>query len=71
MLRTLISCAVLGLLGPASALVARDAPGTNENFGLYAYGDSIGGLSLFYAGGMKALVSIGINCGLIVQQARP
>lgn len=49
----LIPYAILGLLGPVSALIARDAPEANEKFGLYAYGDSIGGLSLFYAGGEK------------------
>lgn len=50
-----ISVAALGLLGSASALATRDAPDVNEEFGLYAYGDSIGGLSLFYAEGSKVL----------------
>jgi hypothetical protein len=31
--------------------VPRAAPGVDESFGLYAYGDSVGGLSLFYADG--------------------
>jgi hypothetical protein len=46
-----ISFAALSLLGSASALATRDAPDVNEEFGLYAYGASIGGLSLFYAEG--------------------
>lgn len=46
-----ITLAALGLIGSASALATRDAPDVNEEFGLYAYGDSIGGLSLFYAEG--------------------
>jgi hypothetical protein len=57
MLRSFVFCAVLGLLGSASAgaLAARDAPEVNEAFGLYAYGDSVSGLSLFYAGGPEDL----------------
>ncbi|KAF4765683.1 hypothetical protein HAV15_003369 [Penicillium sp. str.  len=31
--------------------VARRAPSTGEQFGLYAYGEAVGGLSLFYADG--------------------
>ena len=50
---SLISYAALGFLSFASALVARDAPQVNQKFGLYAYGDAIGGLPLFYAGGVK------------------
>ncbi|KAJ5596448.1 hypothetical protein N7450_002906 [Penicillium hetheringtonii] len=51
----LVSYAGLGFLSFASALVARDSPEVNEKFGLYAYGDAVGGLSLFYAGG-KAMI---------------
>lgn len=68
---SLASFAALGLLGSASALVTRDAPGANEKFGLYAYGDAIGGLSLFYAGGANLLTLKKIECILRVIQARP
>ncbi|KAJ5388160.1 hypothetical protein N7509_010701 [Penicillium cosmopolitanum] len=52
-----ITLAALGLIGSASALATRDAPDVNEEFGLYAYGDSIGGLSLFYAEVTRASAS--------------
>ncbi|OOQ81989.1 putative cytochrome p450 protein [Penicillium brasilianum] len=46
---------MLCLLASASGFVPRAAPGVGESFGLFAYGDSIGGLSIFYADG-KAFV---------------
>ncbi|KAJ5141155.1 uncharacterized protein N7443_010874 [Penicillium atrosanguineum] len=39
----------LGASASASALISRSAPAANEKFGLYAYGENLGGLSLFYA----------------------
>jgi hypothetical protein len=51
MLGPFVSGAMLCLLASASSFVPRAAPGVDESFGLYAYGDSVGGLSLFYADG--------------------
>jgi hypothetical protein len=51
MLRHLISDAMLCLLASASGFVPRAAPGVDEGFGLCAYGESVGGLSLFCADG--------------------
>ncbi|KAJ5869655.1 hypothetical protein N7455_004596 [Penicillium solitum] len=52
MLRFLVSCTMLCLGASAYApAVARRAPSTGEQFGLYAYGEAVGGLSLFYADG--------------------
>lgn len=52
MLRFLVSCTMLCLGASAYApQVARRAPSTGEQFGLYAYGEAVGGLSLFYADG--------------------
>lgn len=52
MFRLLVSCTMLCLGASAYApTVARRAPDTGEQFGLYAYGESVGGLSLFYADG--------------------
>ncbi|KAJ5804532.1 uncharacterized protein N7518_000835 [Penicillium psychrosexuale] len=45
----------LGASVYASDFASRSTPGVGEEFGLYAYGDSIGGLSLFYGDG-KALI---------------
>ncbi|KAJ5167972.1 uncharacterized protein N7482_003566 [Penicillium canariense] len=55
MLRHLIPGAILCLLASAYGFVPRAAPEVDKNFGLYAYGDSVGGLSLFYADG-KAFI---------------
>jgi hypothetical protein len=55
MLRHLVSGAILCLLASASGFVPRAAPGVDESFGLYAYGESVGGLSLFYADGIVFL----------------
>ena len=41
----------LGASASASDFASRSTPGVGEEFGLYAYGDSIGGLSLFYGDG--------------------
>ena len=41
----------LGASAYASDFASRSTPGVGEEFGLYAYGDSIGGLSLFYGDG--------------------
>jgi hypothetical protein len=51
MLGHLVSGVMLCLLASASGFVPRAAPGVGESFGLYAYGESLGGLSLFYADG--------------------
>ncbi|KAJ5492115.1 hypothetical protein LT330_005046 [Penicillium expansum] len=45
----------LGASAYASAVVPRTPPSAGEKFGLYAYGESFGGLSLFYGDG-KALI---------------
>lgn len=45
-------CVMISLVNGAFPLVTRDAPDVNEDFNLYAYGESVGGLSLFYASGM-------------------
>ncbi|KAJ6139785.1 hypothetical protein N7471_006271 [Penicillium samsonianum] len=45
----------LGASAYASQVVSRSPPGAGEKFGLYAYGGSVGGLSLFYGDG-KALI---------------
>ncbi|KAJ5670732.1 uncharacterized protein N7477_006095 [Penicillium maclennaniae] len=42
----------LGACASASAFVSRSTPAANEKFGLYAYGENVGGLSLFYANGL-------------------
>ncbi|KAJ5413086.1 hypothetical protein N7465_005391 [Penicillium sp. CMV-2018d] len=56
MFRFLVSCTMLCLGASAYApTVARRAPGTGEQFGLYAYGESVGGLSLFYADGQAQI----------------
>lgn len=41
----------LGASAYASAVVPRTPPSAGEKFGLYAYGESFGGLSLFYGDG--------------------
>lgn len=52
MLRFLVSYTILCLGASAyTPTVARRAPSSGEKFGLYAYGESVGGLSLFYADG--------------------
>ncbi|KAJ5502248.1 hypothetical protein N7463_005122 [Penicillium fimorum] len=45
----------LGASAYAARIVSRSGPSTGEQFGLYAYGESVGGLSLFYGDG-KALI---------------
>lgn len=40
-----------GTFASASAFAPRSAPEVNEKFVLYAYGESVGGLSIFYADG--------------------
>ncbi|KAJ5674191.1 hypothetical protein N7462_009630 [Penicillium macrosclerotiorum] len=54
MARHLFSGALLCLLASASGFVPRSAPDVDESFGLYAYGDTIGGLQIFYADVGKA-----------------
>jgi hypothetical protein len=58
MLRRFIPGAMLCLLASASGFVPRAAPGVDESFGLYAYGDSISGLSIFYADGLTLPTSL-------------
>ncbi|KAJ5811147.1 hypothetical protein N7447_010663 [Penicillium robsamsonii] len=38
----------LGASAYAARIVSRSGPSAGEKFGLYAYGESVGGLSLFY-----------------------
>lgn len=52
MLATAILFTIANFVGSAFALATRDAPDINKSFNLYAYGGSVGGLSLFYADGM-------------------
>jgi len=70
---SIVSYAGLVFLSFASALIARDSPEVNEKFGLYAYGDAVGGLSLFYAGGVNChrLINIEVVHSLTDHQARP
>lgn len=58
MFRFLVSATILclGACDFASAFVSRSAPAANEKFGLYAYGENVGGLSLFYANGNYFLI---------------
>ncbi|CAI7597103.1 unnamed protein product [Penicillium glandicola] len=57
MFRLFVYCTILclGASVYASGVVSRSAPAVGEEFGLYAYGESVGGLSLFYADG-KAMI---------------
>ncbi|KAH8697450.1 hypothetical protein BGW36DRAFT_427412 [Talaromyces proteolyticus] len=56
----LLSTTVLCLVTSSFALVTRSTPEVGEKFGLYAYGDSLGGVPLFYADG-KAFVGDSSN----------
>ncbi|KAJ5373333.1 hypothetical protein N7517_005339 [Penicillium concentricum] len=57
MFRFSVFCLVLclGASAYAARIVSRSDPSAGEQFGLYAYGESVGGLSLFYGDG-KALI---------------
>ncbi|QKX58306.1 uncharacterized protein TRUGW13939_05428 [Talaromyces rugulosus] len=54
---TCLACTLLSLVISSSAFVSRSTPSAGEEFSLYAYGDSVGGLPLFYSDG-KAAVGI-------------
>lgn len=58
MFRFLVSATMLchWAAASASAFAPRSAPEVNEKFGLYAYGESVGGLSVFYADGKSYFI---------------